>query len=533
MHDTDASWLADAVIYEIYPQSFADSDGDGIGDLRGVIDHLDHLEWLGVDAIWFNPCFDSPFRDAGYDVTDYLRIASRYGSNDDMVELIAEARRRGIRVLLDLVAGHTSVDHPWFAASAEDPGDDRYIWSDRPGDGFVASPGERPGYYLKNFFPEQPALNFGYARQHPDEPWRQPPDAPGPRANRAALREIIGFWLDRGVAGFRVDMAFSLVKDDADLAETTALWREIGAWMRAEHPGAVLLPESDEGRTADAGQRGAFDADFALVIHPEHSALFNDGTTGILPWQAHPEPCYFSADVDEADGTAALGRFLSLWRHRSDLVGEDRLLVLPSADHDFTRLATEPRSGEQLAVAFTFLMTWGSIPSIYYGDEIGMRNLPDAPTTEGSRWNPGYDRAGCRTPMQWDDSLANAGFSVAPADRLYLPLDLAPARPTVAAQRDDPDSLLQHVRRLVRLRRESPVLGTSGSRTVVAAGYPFAYLRGDDHLVVLNPRRAPVQLQLDVMEGRSARVLLGSGVSVEGAALAVEGVGHAVVALDA
>ena len=140
------SWLADAILYEIYPQSFADSDGDGIGDLRGVLDHLDHIESLGVNTIWFNPCFASPFRDAGYDVSDYLRIAPRYGSNDDMAELVAAARERGIRVLLDLVAGHTSVAHEWFQRSANDPSDHRYVWSDRPGEDYVASPGSRPAY---------------------------------------------------------------------------------------------------------------------------------------------------------------------------------------------------------------------------------------------------------------------------------------------------------------------------------------------------------------------------------------------------
>src|SRR3982750_2176306 len=125
-------WLQDAVLYEVYPQSFADSDGDGVGDLRGVIDRLDHIASLGVDAIWFNPCFASPFVDAGYDVADYLRIAPRYGTNDDLTELVARARERGIRVILDLVAGHTSIEHPWFAtelaAEGPDAAGDRYIW---------------------------------------------------------------------------------------------------------------------------------------------------------------------------------------------------------------------------------------------------------------------------------------------------------------------------------------------------------------------------------------------------------------------
>ena len=209
MHD----WLADAVLYEIYPQSFADSDGDGIGDLRGVIDHLDHLSWLGVDTIWFNPCFASPFVDAGYDVADYLRIAPRYGTNDDMVELVEKARERGIRVLLDLVVGHTSVEHPWFqaelAAEGPHPDGDRYVWcleppyrdtsGDLPGTAsWVPSPGPRPGWYLKNFYDAQPALNFGWAQRPADEPWRDAVDAPGPLRNRQALKDILDFWLRRG-----------------------------------------------------------------------------------------------------------------------------------------------------------------------------------------------------------------------------------------------------------------------------------------------------------------------------------------------
>ena len=176
-----ADWLRDAVLYEIYPQSFADSDGDGVGDLPGALAHLDHLAWLGVDAVWFNPCFASPFRDAGYDVSDYLTIAPRYGSNDDMV---AWWRRRSggrMRVVLDLVAGHTSAEHPWFqqvctptanpttTATSGGSSRRRRLVRGHPGTpAWVRSPGPRPGYYLKNFYDAQPALNFGYARTDPD-----------------------------------------------------------------------------------------------------------------------------------------------------------------------------------------------------------------------------------------------------------------------------------------------------------------------------------------------------------------------------
>ena len=306
-----AHWLTQAVFYEIYPQSFADSDGDGVGDFPGALARLDHLAWLGVNTIWFNPCFASPFTDAGYDVADYLRVAPRYGTNDDLVRFVAAARDRGIRVLLDLVAGHTSSAHPWFVASAADPTDDRYIWADGPGEGFVASPGPRPGYYLKNFYDTQPALNFGYARLEESKPWRQPVDAPGPLANRAALREIMAFWLDRGVAGFRVDMAFSLVKDDPGYVATIALWRELRGWLDRAYPDAVIIPEGVEPST-DAAP--AFHADFFLVIHDPHSSLFNNGGAGTLPW-IDPVPCFF-----DAAGAGSTATLLRDWQEHQELV---------------------------------------------------------------------------------------------------------------------------------------------------------------------------------------------------------------------
>lgn len=241
-------WLSDAVLYQIYPQSFADSDADGIGDLAGITGRLEQLAWLGVNTIWLNPIFASPMRDAGYDIADYRRVDPRYGTEADLVALVLRGRELGIRVLLDLVAGHTSDQHPWFLASASDPADGRYVWAEADAsgalpEGFVASPGSRSGGYLPNFFDCQPALNFGYARVDPQEPWRRPVDAEGPAANRAALTEIMDYWLRRGVSGFRVDMAASLVKDDPGHEQTAKLWREIRAWLAEAHPDAVLLSE--------------------------------------------------------------------------------------------------------------------------------------------------------------------------------------------------------------------------------------------------------------------------------------------------
>ncbi len=523
-------WLDDAVFYEIYPQSFADSDGDGIGDLRGVLAHLDHLAWLGINTIWFNPCFDSPFRDAGYDVSDYLRVAPRYGSNDDMDAVIAAAAARGIRVLLDLVAGHTSVAHDWFRRSADEQYDDRYIWSDRAADNFVPSPGKRPGYYLKNFFDEQPALNFGYARPNPGEQWRQAVDAPGPRANRAALREIIDFWVSRGIAGFRVDMAYSLVKDDPGLVETAKLWREIRDWLEQAHPGAVLMPESDYPMPADAGVRAGFDADFFLVIHEAHSALFNNGAAGVLVALPEHQGCYFDADGTEPAST--LGTFLRLWQEHQDGAGPGRRVVLASSDHDFSRLACGGRTAEQLGAAFTFLLTWASIPSIYYGDEIGMRYLNGLPDHEGSRWTPGYNRAGCRTPMQWDNALPNSGFSTASAAELYLPQDPDHDRPTVADQTPEPSSILNVVRRLVHLRRDTEAFRPTASIEILAGGYPFVYLRNGTHLVVVNPRREPANVELPELTGRSGTPLEVNGVRLRSGQIRAESFGFGVFQLD-
>ena len=533
-------WLTDAVIYEIYPQSFADSNGDGIGDMPGVLAHLDHLQWLGVDAVWFNPCFASPFVDAGYDVADYLLVAPRYGTNDDLVAVIDAARDRGIRIILDLVAGHTSIDHAWFQgelhATGPDPAGDRYVWSDRPGTSdaahagvpgadhpWVPATGPRGGYYLKNFFDQQPALNFGFARLRDDEPWRQPVDAAGPQRNRQALRDIMSFWLDRGVAGFRVDMAFSLVKDDPGHVETIGLWHGIRSWLESAYPNAVIIPEGSE---PSVGGTPSFHADFSLVIHPGHTSLFDNGGAGVLPWWP-PQPCFF-----DADGLGSTEVFLLSWdRHQAATPG--RPMLLATADHDYSRIAGGTRTAEQLGAAFTFLLTWGTVPSIYYGDEIGMRYQADLPDTEGSICHPGYyNRAGCRTPMQWDGS-ANAGFSTAPADALYLPIDPADDRPNVAAQLADPDSTLHLVRGLLALRRATPALGARAPTRVLHAGYPFVYLRGDRHLVVVNPRREAAVVQVELDEGTvGSSTLLANGVELSGATVRAAGFGYGIFELS-
>jgi len=517
-------WLSEAVLYQIYPQSFADANGDGIGDFAGITEHLDYLQWLGVGAVWLNPCFASPFKDAGYDISDFMTVAPRYGTEEDLRKLVDAARTRGIRVLLDLVAGHTSDQHDWFIRSANDPNDHRYIWSDRRASGFVASPGSRPGFYLPNFFDVQPALNFGYARRADDEPWRQPVDADGPRANRDALRQIMSHWLDRGVSGFRVDMASSLVKDDPGFVETGRLWTELRHWLDGRYPDAALLSEwGDPAVSVPAG----FHVDFFLHFggpgwgEPFRS-LWSTGH-GTEAEGVEPVPGFFDP---AGQGTPEL--FVQAWEAAIEAISGGGFASLPTSNHDYARLATGPRTREQLAPAFAFLLTWPTLPAIYYGDEIGMRYVPDLPDVEGSVLGPRYNRAGSRTPMQWDDS-PTAGFSTAPPDRLYLPIDPSLDRPTVADQRADPDSLLTLVQRLIALRGAEPLLACAGAVQVLNAGYPFVYIRGARFLVVVNPRLEPATFALPAaLQVHPVEV---GGVAVEGAEVLAGGSSYGIFAI--
>ncbi|MDQ8192879.1 alpha-amylase family glycosyl hydrolase [Coraliomargarita sp. SDUM461004] len=536
------SWLKDAVIYQIYPQSFQDSNGDGIGDLPGVIQRLDYLQSLGINTIWLNPCFDSPFGDAGYDVRDFYRIASRYGEESDFVDLVSAAHARGIRVILDLVAGHTSMDHAWFITEANDPHSEdanRYIWINRD---FDPKHGPVQGDFVSNFFWYQPALNFGYAE--PQESWQDPIDAPGPKKNRAELRKILAYWFELGCDGFRVDMAGSLVKPEgtpASIQATKAIWQEIRAWMDQAYPDRVLMSEwSCPSRAIDAG----FHLDFMLHFNaPGYSSLFFNGN-GTLPPPEGQTHCYFDA---AGEGNYQVFQ-LSYEEQRAATRGRG-LITLPVGCHDFQRLRCEPRGWEELRCAWVFFMTQAGPPTIYYGEEIGMRYVDGTVAKEGSTLdgiiavNAGTigmgERSGTRTPMQWDTS-PNAGFSSASACELYLPLDPDPQRPTVADQEQDPDSLLHFVRSLIRLRQSRSALGTDASirfvRLKPGQEYPMIYVREFEAqrcLIVLNPSQCVqvCELPLDLTGGN---FLLNQGCERQGSlqSLRINPFGYAIIDIE-
>ncbi len=477
------AWLDNAIFYEIYPQSFYDSNGDGIGDIKGIIAKLDYIAALGCNAIWMNPCFDSPFGDAGYDVSDYCKVAPRYGTNDDIQCLFDEVHKRHMHILLDLVPGHTSVEHPWFKASMqaeENAFTHRYVWTnsiwEEPFDmGCIRGISDRDGSCAVNFFSHQPALNYGFYRPDPAKKWQQSVDADGPKATLEALKDIMRFWLKMGCDGFRVDMAGSLVKNDEDGKGTIQLWKKIRVFLEEEFPDAAMVSEWGE---PDKSLQGGFHMDFLLHFGPSH---YND--------LFRCEEPFFSPH-GKGDASAFVEKYLENYE-KSQRKG---LICIPSGNHDMDRLARSLNVNSR-KIAFAFLLSMPGAPFIYYGDEIGMRYVENLISVEG-----GYGRTGSRSPMQWDDS-ANAGFSTASAEKLYIPLDAQPDRPTVKAQLADEASLYHEVKKLISIRLAHKALQSKGEITFVYArqnAYPLAYLRSTEEesiLVILNPAEREVTFE--------------------------------------
>ena len=494
-HKSKPAWLEEAIFYQIYPQTFYDTNGDGIGDIPGIIEKLDHIQSLGVNAVWLNPCFESPFQDAGYDVADYYQVAPRYGTNADLKHLFIEAGKRGIRVLLDLVPGHTSIQHPWFKESCKaerNQYSDYYIWTDSawkwdvPGYRVVSGFAQRDGSYITNFFYSQPALNYGFACPDPGQPWQQPVDAPGPQQVRKEIKNIIRFWLEMGASGFRVDMAGSLVKADPGNQGTIKLWQEIRSWLDEEFPEACLLSEWAQPSLAiPAG----FHMDFCLPFGmPGYTALLRK------PYGSGPGNDPYGSSFFDSLGHGNIMEFLDDYlRHYHNILGNG-YMALPTGNHDIYPRLSKGRTTSDIELVFLFILTMPGVPIIWYGDEIGMHSFDDLNSKEG-----GYNRTGIRTPMQWTNET-NAGFSTARPEELYLPIDPSPDRPTVFNQEKDPDSLLQRVRKLAAIRKTNPALQASAAFNILFAQpgmYPLVYQRGNDEesfIIAINPSSQNVEV---------------------------------------
>jgi alpha-glucosidase len=458
--DRDVPWWRDGVVYQVYPRSFQDSDGDGEGDLRGVIERLDHVAALGADAIWLSPFYPSPMADGGYDVCDYTDVDARFGTLADADALIAAAHERGLRVLLDVVPCHSSIEHPWFRRHPE-----RYVWSDRDGpqNNWLAAFGgpawsrdERSGrWYLHSFYPEQPDLN-----------WRRD-DV------RLAMAGVLRFWIERGVDGFRLDALDRLLKDPG---------------LRDDPPasGPPQLPEHGECATLDMRHsRNALDVGEALAV-----LRAGAGERALLVGEVYLPTARLAAYLAHVDVAFAFELLHAKWEAGAvraaiaaalDPAGPAGRVAWVLSNHDFARLPDRVGPRNVRAAALLALTLPGPV-FVYQGDEIGMA---DGPGREPPDDRAGRDRH--RHPMRWDDDAPHGGFTIGEP---WLPaIDVAGG--AVAAQAREPDSVLALYRDLVGLRRR---LG-EGLEFVDGGDGVLAYRRGSDHLVAVNlddrPRSAP------------------------------------------
>ncbi len=533
MKDPSYHWWQTGIIYQIYPRSFQDSNGDGIGDLPGIISRLDYVQSLNVSAIWLSPIYPSPMRDFGYDVADYCNIHPIFGTLADFDRLLAETHRRGLKLILDLVPNHTSDQHPWFIesrSSRDNPKRDWYIWRDPAPDGgppnnwlsYFGGPAwtydERTGqYYLHQFLKEQPELNY-----------RNP-------AVLAAMLDNMRFWLDRGVDGFRVDVIWLMMKDPLFRDEPpNPNWNGIDPHDRLLHIYTANLPEvhgliCEMRKVLDAYGDRVMVGEIFLPIEelvkyygtpeaPECHLPFNFHLM-MMAW--HPE---IVRQLIETYRIAVPAHTLPTWSAKTvrQLVDAYNAAVPAHGwpnwvlgNHDNHRLATRV-GAEQARVATMLLLTLRGTPTCYYGDEIGMHDVPippemiqDPPALNQPEIAAIVGRDPERTPMQWDAS-PNAGFAPAGV-RPWLPIaDDYPTR-NVAVQSQDPTSMLSFFRALTALRRAEPALSIGDYRSLdVDAEDIFAYLRtyGDSRfLMVLNLGGKGQRVDLSAV-GREAEVVL-------------------------
>ena len=488
-----SSWLKSAIFYEIYPNSFMDLSGDGYGDLKGITSKLDYIKSLGANAIWLNPHYDSPFMDGGYDVRDYFKVSPRFGTMADFDEFIAAAHAKGIRVILDLVPGHTSEQHPDFLKSAQPTKNemyDRFIWTNHEWhfpEGFKAISGRhnRKGNYVVNFYSTQPSLNYGF-NKITDPDWQMPYTSEAALATREWLKSVIRFWLDKGADGFRVDMADSLVKNDGSQSEkpaTSEIWRDIRAMLDSEYPDAVLVSEWSNPQAIRAG----FHADFMLDHHGNPYNL-------LVRHEEAGKHSYF-----DLQGRGDAGAFANGFTEWYNAVKGKGSIAIISCNHDTPRLAPF-YSHEQLKVIYTTLFTLPGVPFMYYGDEIGMKYQKDLPSVEC-----GFGRTGSRTPMQWS-MQKNAGFST--ADSTFLPAEIDKAV-NVEGQLKDKKSLLMFVKSLFAFRKARKELTSDDFEILHAKGAePLVFRRGK-LTVVVNPLEQKQTVAVNL--SAKAKVVFSSG----------------------
>lgn len=572
-------WWHTGVIYQIYPRSFQDTGGDGIGDLRGITARLDYLAGLGVDAIWISPFYPSPMADFGYDVADYTNVDALFGTLDDFDELLASAHRKGLRVILDFVPNHSSDLHPWFRdsrSSRQSPKRDWYLWHDP-----VPYPGLAPGEDTRprsEQFPNNWMSNFGgpawtwdaetqqfylhsFLKEQPDLNWRNP-------ILRAAIYAAMQFWLDRGVDGFRMDVLWLLIKDakfrnNPPNPEYRSSMRDIAATL------PVYTSDQPETHQIVAEMRTVLDRYPDTLrgtgrTRTESSKMLVSGLSDrVLIGEIYlPLPelvrYYGLTESAAADLHPRLtGAHLPFNFHLiqtaweagaiADIVRTYEQLLPPGAwpnyvlgNHDQPRLATRI-GARQARVAALLLLTLRGTPTLYYGDELGMEDVPVAPDqvrdpAEKNEPGKGRGRDPERSPMLWVNA-PNAGFTT-PDATPWLPLASDWATRNAAVQRGDKRSLLTLYRKLLHLRRQHDTLHGGGIADVAAEGTLLRYRRvgvqegqSSDFLVLLNLGSEVVTTQTPSGTVVLTTLLDGEGAKVDGQ-VALEGGEGLLIALE-
>jgi len=509
-----ARWYQRAVFYEVAVRGFRDSDGDGFGDFVGLTQKLDYIEWLGIDCLWLLPFYHSPLRDGGYDISEFLTVLPESGKVDDVAVFLDEAHRRGIRVIADMVMNHTSDAHPWFQESRQsrsNPRSDWYVWSDDPEQWsearviFVDSEPsnwswdpQREQHYWHRFFHHQPDLNY----ENPEV--------------AQAMLDVVRFWLDLGLDGFRLDAVPYLFEragtNGENLPETHEYLRRVRRTVDAEFPGRVLLAEANQWPSDVVDYFGDGDECHMCFHFPLMPRMF----MAVRKEQRHPITEILAQTPKIPDG-CQWGIFL---RNHDELTLE--MVSDEDRDYMYSEYATDPRMKLNLGIRrrlfplldndegkaelfHAMLFSMPGSPVMYYGDEIGM----------GDNIYLG-DRDGVRTPMQWSPDR-NAGFSTADFAQLFLPPLMDPVygyqAVNVEAQQRDPSSFLHWLKRIIEVRKQHPVLAI-GEFEVLHAQNPsvLAYLRrgiGDDGeedivLCVNNLSRfpQPCEMMLEQLAGK-------------------------------
>lgn len=507
-------WVHKAVFYEIYPQTFYDTNADGIGDLKGIIEKLDYVKSLGVDAIWLNPIYESPFRDAGYDVSDFYKVAPRYGTLEDAKNLFAEAHKRGLKVILDFVPGHTSIDHSWFKEAAnkeKNKYSNWYIWTNSTwndggndkGRGMINGFSERNGNFMINFFWHQPALNFGYGEPDPLQPWQLKVDHPDVLALRSEMKNILKYWLDLGCDGFRVDMAGSIIRKDKN-GEGYKFWHEVKDMLDKNYPESFMVSEWSYPKDAI---KAGFTADFLHWV-PEYENLYRK--------EAYRTPSGIAPDGNsffDKEGKGDISEFIKVYLEHYNATKNNGYISVPVGNHDLSRININ-RTDDELEMIFAFSVALPGVPFLYYGDEIGMKQTENYNYKEGN-YPP---RGGARTPMQWNSEVNN-GFSKANANLLWQPVDSSKNAPNVLLQQKIPNSMLARTKKLIYLRKTETALAAYADFVplyVEKNKYPFVFSReaiSEKVIIAFNPSAKDISVEIPVVLNKNTKILAGGKVS--------------------